>query len=255
MPQLLNGKNALITGAAGGIGLAIAKKFLYHGANVMLTDINARNGEAALSELQAQYPQKVSYKQLDISDESDVKACFDAFQSEYGPLDILVNNAAIAVAYEVKNFPLDAWRKVFRVNMEGTFLCSQQALRAMIQNNTKGVILNVAAASAFDTIPMQAAYSASKSAILTFARVLALEASAYGIRVNSIAPGATESDMSAKTFMAVAGLEESVIQKNPLGRLGTPDDQANAALFLCSDMASYITGEYLVVSGGGFFNA
>ena len=102
---------------------------------------------------------------------------------------------------------------------------------------------------------MRAAYSTPKSAILAFARVLALEASSYGIRVNSIAPGATESDMSAKTFMAVKGLEESVIQKNPLGQLGAPDDQANAALLLCSYMASYITGEFLVVSRGGFFNA
>jgi NAD(P)-dependent dehydrogenase (short-subunit alcohol dehydrogenase family) len=124
----------------------------------------------------------------------------------------------------------------------------------MIRNHVKGSILNIASASSRKADAKHAAYSASKAAIVEFARVLALEVGKYGIRVNSILPGATETEMLTNVFKEVEGLREDIIGKTLLRKLGKPEDNANAAVFLCSEMASHITGEYLIVSGGEFLN-
>ena len=139
--------------------------------------------------------------------------------------------------------------------MEGTFLCSQAAARQMIEQGDGGCIINIASASARKADRKHAAYSASKGAIITFMRILALELGEYGIRANAILPGATETEMLQGVFEQVPGIREELIAKTVLGKLGTPRDQANAAVFLASDMGSHITGEYLIVSGGEFMNA
>lgn len=253
--DLLKSKNAVVTGAARGIGYAIAEEFYNQGANVLLTDIDADQGKRAVSAIDRSRANRVLFRRLDVTSPDDAASAIAYAVEKFGRVDTLVNNAAILIAHEVKNFPLADWQKVFRINMEGTFICSQAAVRYMIDNNIKGSILNVAAASSRKADAKHAAYSSSKAAIVEFARVLALEAGPYGIRVNSILPGATETEMLTDVFNKVKGLKEDIIGKTVLGKLGQPKDQANAAVFLCSDMASHITGEYLVVSGGEFFNA
>jgi 3-oxoacyl-[acyl-carrier protein] reductase len=252
--NLMEGKNAVITGAARGIGRAIAEAFYYQGANVLLTDIDEETGRKAVSEINCGRANKILFRKMNITDPKEVAESIEFAAEQFGQVDTLVNNAAILIAHEVVDFPLDEWQKVFRVNMEGTFICSQAAVRYMIRNHVKGSILNIASASSRKADAKHAAYSASKAAIVEFARVLALEVGKYEIRVNSILPGATETDMLAGVFKEVEGLREDIIGKTLLRKLGKPEDHANAAVFLCSDMASHITGEYLVVSGGEFLN-
>lgn len=252
--ELLKGKNAIVTGAAQGIGRAIAAEFYNQGANVLLTDINEELGIAAIQSISSKRKNKIIFRKMDVTSSEDVTGAFEYASSQFGQVDILVNNAAILLAHEVKDFPLDDWKKVFNVNMTGTFICSQVAVKQMIEKHIKGCILNIAAASSRKADAEHSAYSASKAAIIEFARVLALEVGKYGIRVNSILPGATETEMLKGVFEKVKGLKEEIISKTVLGKLGQSKDHANAAVFLCSDMASHITGEYLIVSGGEFFN-
>jgi NAD(P)-dependent dehydrogenase (short-subunit alcohol dehydrogenase family) len=138
--------------------------------------------------------------------------------------------------------------------MEGAFLCAQAAARQMIKQGRGGSIINVASDSARKADRKHAAYSASKAAMICFTRILALELGDYGIRANALVPGATETEMLLGVFEQVPGIREELIAKTTLGKLGAPRDQANAALFLASDLASHITGEHLIVSGGEFMD-
>ena len=175
--------------------------------------------------------------------------------AEFGRIDILVNNVAILLADYIVDCPLENWQAVFKVNMEGTFLCSQAAARLMIEQGDGGCIVNIASASARKADPKHAAYSASKAAIVCFTRILALELGEHSIRANAILPGATETKMLQDVFDEVPGIREVLIGRTVLGKLGDPRDQANAAVFLASDLASHITGEHLIVSGGEIMNA
>ena len=139
--------------------------------------------------------------------------------------------------------------------MEGAFLCSQAAARQMIKQGKGGCIISIASASARKADPKHAAYSSSKAALVCFTRILALELGQHGIRANAILPGATMTEMLQNVFDTVPGIREDLIARTTLGKLGDPKDQANAAVFLASDMASHITGEHLIVSGGEFMNA
>ncbi len=251
----MRGRSAFVTGAARGIGRAIAEEFYAQGANVFLTDREGELGETAARQIDRGMKNRALFRRLDVADERDVEDAFVDAEKQFGRIDILVNNAAILIAHEVKDFPLADWQRVFNVNMAGTFLCSRAAVNSMIRIGVKGCILNVASASSRKADAKHAAYSSSKAAIVCFARVLALEVGRYGIRVNSLLPGATETEMLNDVFRRVEGLRDDIIGKTVLNKLGQPKDQANAAVFLCSDMASHITGEYLVVSGGEFFNA
>ncbi len=253
--KLLESKVCLVTGAARGIGRAIAEAYVEHGAVVAVTDIDGAGASAVSEAINIAYPARSISLALDVSDAASVQRALDATLAEFGRLDVLVNNAAILRAHTIVDFPLADWQQVFRVNMEGTFLCSQAAARQMIRQGDGGCIINVAAASARKADRKHAAYSSAKAAVIAFTRILALELGEYKIRANAILPGATETDMLAGVFQEVPGIREELIAKTALGSLGTPRDQANAALFFASDMASHITGEYLVVSGGEFMNA
>lgn len=252
--DLLQGKVAIVTGAAQGIGRAIAEAYVKHGAKVLLGDINEDKLIQTTSELKGQFDHHTQYAVLDVSDEESVDAAVQGAVNEFGKLDIMVNNAAILKAYLIVDFPLKDWQDIFRVNMEGTFLCSRAAARQMIKQGTPGSIINIASASARKADSKHAAYSSSKAAIVAFTRILALELGEYGIRANAILPGATMTEMLQDVFDRVPGIREDLIGKTVLGKLGQPEDQANAAVFLGSDMASHITGEHLVVSGGEFMN-
>lgn len=253
--KLLKNKVALVTGAANGIGRVIAETFAEHGAYVAVADIIEEGAKEITDRINSKSSPKAMAVTLDVSNPQEVERAFEQTIREFGKIDILVNNAAILKAHLIIDFPLKDWQDVFRVNMQGTFLCSQAAIRLMIKQGKGGCIINIAAASARKADRKHAAYSSSKAAIICFTRILALELGEYGIRANAILPGATLTEMLQDVFNKVPGIREELIAKTALGKLGDPQDQANAALFLASDLASHITGEYLIVSGGEFMNA
>ena len=252
---LLSGKVAIITGAAQGIGRGIAEVFAAHGAHVVIADLNLPGAEQVVQAIGACGGPEALALKTDITNPADVQRMVEETVEEFGRIDILVNNAAVIRNHLVVDFPLEDWQLVFRVNIEGTFLCSQAVARQMIQQGKGGAIISISSCSASKADRKHAAYSATKSAVITFSRVLALECGSYGIRANCILPGATDSEMLRGVFENVPGIREELLSRTALGRFATPRDQANAAVFLASDMASHITGEYLIVSGGEFMNA
>jgi NAD(P)-dependent dehydrogenase (short-subunit alcohol dehydrogenase family) len=244
--RLLEGKAALITGAARGIGRSIAETFAEHGALVACGDVEfeeAGRVAAGINGLAVN---------LDVTDPLSVQQAVDAVAGKFSRIDILVNNAGILRPHRIVDFPFEDWERIFRVNVHGTFLCSQAVARQMIRQGGGGSIINMSSASGKKADREESAYCASKSAVIGFTRVLALELGPYGIRANAILPGATDTEMLRRLIDAVPGVREELLAKTPLGKIATPRDQANAAVFLASELASHITGEQLVVSGGEF---
>ncbi len=250
--ELLKGKVTIVTGAAQGIGRGIAETFTDHGAHVVWADINGEGAAAAARAVDG--PCGLPF-QVDITDPDQVQALVERTVETFGRVDVLVNNAALMRNHLIVDFPLADWQDVFRVNVEGTFLCSQAVARQMIRQGTGGSLIHISSCAANKADWKHAAYSASKSAVITFSRVLALECGRYNIRSNCILPGATDSEMLRGVFANVPGIREELLGRTTLGKFATPRDQANAAVFLASELATHITGEYLIVSGGEFMNA
>ena len=256
--ELLKGSVAIVTGAGRGIGRAICRAFVANGAYVAAVDIDdaslqeTAKGDTSNSENEHS---GITPIVADTADPLQVSSAVESATRRIGPISIVVNNAGIMRTSSVLDLSLEEWREVFRVNLDGTLLVSQAAARRMVDNGMAGCIINVCSAAARKADPGHAAYSASKAAMLQLTRTLALELGPYGIRSNAILPGATETPMLKKVFDEVPGIREDLISRTVLGKLGEPEDQANAALFLASPLASHITGEYVVVSGGEFMNA
>ncbi|MCS7260952.1 MAG: SDR family oxidoreductase [Anaerolineae bacterium] len=252
--QLLCDKVALITGAARGIGRAIAEIFAAHGAHIVVTDILEEEAYAVAAAITAAGHPRAIARRLDVSDPQAVQAAIEVAAEEFGRLDILVNNAGVLRPHLILEMPLEDWELTFQVNVRGMFLCSQAAARQMIRQGRGGCIISIASACAKKADRALGAYAASKAAMLALTRVLALELGEYGIRVNAILPGATDTQMLRDVTDAIPGMLDALRAKSVLGRIATPQDQANAALFLASDLAAHITGEGLVVSGGEFMD-
>jgi len=252
--RLLEDKVALITGAGRGIGKVIAEIFVKHGAKVVVGDINeewVNNLAAALN--QKKNGSAVSVN-LDISDPKSVDLAVQAAMDTFNKLDILVNNAGIYRSNPFLDFTLKDFDLVYRVNVRGTFLCSQAAAKQMIKQKKGGSIICIASASGKKPDPGGTAYNSSKSAVIGLTRIMALELGEFNIRVNCILPGATDTEMLRGVYEAEPGLKKILEERTPLGKMAQPEDQANAAVFLASDLASHITGEQLVVSGGEFMD-
>lgn len=252
--KLLHNKVAVITGSSKGIGKAIALTFAKHGAHVVVTGTNKENIKNVTAQINSTDAPRAIGKVLDVTNSEQVKNTIDETITEFDKIDILVNNAGIYKSHLIINFPLKDWQEIFRVNMEGTFLCSQAAAKAMINQKNSGCIINISSCGAKKADLEDSAYSASKAAVICFTRTLALELGHYNIRANCILPGPTLTDMLQDLFIKVPGKKRDIISKTALGYLPNLEDQANAALFLASDMAKCITGEYLIVSGGYFMN-
>jgi len=250
--QLLNGKVALITGAGRGIGKAMAKTFVNHGAKVMISDIKQDWMKETADEINALLPDTAAAVLLDVSNPENVAKAIRATVDKFGKLDVLVNNAGIHRSHPFLDFPLADFEQVYSVNVIGNFLCSQAAAKQMINQGHGGCIISTASASGKKPDPGGTAYNSSKSAVIGLTRMMALELGKYGIRVNCILPGATDTEMLQGVFEAEPGLRKILEERTPLGKMALPEDQANAAVFLASDLASHITGEQLVVSGGEF---
>ena len=251
MAKLLTDKVALVTGAARGIGRAIAEVYAEHGARVAVADLLPGEARTVAEGINTGGGHAIAL-QLDVADPVSVQRAIDSTVAEFGRLDILVNNAGIHRGHLIVDFPVEDWEAVFAVNMRGTFLCSQAAARQMMEQGDGGCIINMSSASGKKPDPQGAAYCASKSAVIGFTRVLALELGEYGIRANAVLPGATDTKMLRDVTDRVPGLMDELVARTTLDKIATPRDQANAFLFLASDLASHITGEQLVVAGGEF---
>jgi NAD(P)-dependent dehydrogenase (short-subunit alcohol dehydrogenase family) len=199
--KLADGKVVLVTGGARGIGKGIVEVFSEHGAHVVVLDIKDEDARQICQAAEAVCGKKCLHMHLDVSDPDNVHQVMESVVEEFGRIDVLVNNAATMHNHDILDFPLEDWRDVFRINMEGVFLCSQAAARKMVELKTGGVIINISSCAANKADRRHSAYSASKAAVITFTRILALELGAYGIRANAILPGATgPTDMLQSVF-------------------------------------------------------
>ena len=247
----LEGKVALITGGAAGIGRATAKRFLEEGARVSICDLDERAGETTTREL----GRGCRFSHLDVTDRGAVGAWVEEAAAEWGRLDVLVNNAGILrdrLLVKKKEGRLvgrmseDEFDSVIAVNLKGVFNCTQAAVPIMMGQQS-GVILNATSIVALDGNLGQTNYVASKAGVVGLTKVWARELGPSGIRVNAVAPGFTSTEM---VKAMPAEILERMKKRIPLGRMGTPDDIAAAYLFLASDEASYISGVTLRVDGG-----
>jgi len=254
--KLAENKVVIVTGGATGIGKGIVQVFAENGAHVVIGDLQINKAESLLKNLEASGAKKGLAVELDVSNPESVEAVVLNAVEKFGQVNVLVNNAGVMVNDYIVDFKLEDWRKIFRVNVEGVFLMTQAVAKQMIEQGDGGAIVNISSCAANKADRKHSAYSSSKAAVITFTRVTALELGEFGIRANAILPGATgPTSMLQAVFDKVPGIEKELISKTTLGKLATPRDQGNAALFLASDLASHITGEYLVVSGGEFMNA
>lgn len=248
--MLLKNQVAIVTGAAQGIGEAIAETLAEHGADVVVADLQFDKAQAVAARITAETGRRAIAVRVDVVDKASVQAMVDRTVEKFGRIDILVNNAGILKPHKIVDFPEEDWDAIFDVNVKGTFLCSQAVAKRMIEQGKGGSIINISSASAKKADREESAYCASKSAVVGFTRCLALELGPYGIRANAICPGATDTQMLREVCAAIPGLFEELKAKTVLGKIATPKDQANVVVFLASHLAGHITGEAIIVSGG-----
>lgn len=237
------GRQAVITGAAGRIGAAIAERFVQEGCFITIMDVNAQALDV-LSERLGQYKDAVKVVQMDVANETEVKRAF----ARMDRLDILVNNAGTTRLGSIEELSLEQWDELLKLNLTSVFLCSKYALALLKQSKTPAIV-NMSSVNAIRMNPGLPAYAAAKSGIITLTQQLAIEGAARKIRANCISPGGTMS-ASEQTERAAEPANAIELDCYPLGRLGYPEDVANAALFLASDLSAFVNGVNLVVDGG-----
>lgn len=240
----LDGKVAIITGGANGIGKMTAKKFLQAGAKVVISDFNAEAGKAAERELEKEG--HIAFIQANVTDTAQIKQMVEQTLDTYGKVDILINNAGITIDGFLIKMDEDAWEKVLSVNLTGVFKCTKEVVPFMMEQGS-GVILNASSVVGIYGNIGQTNYAATKAGVIGLTKSWAKELGPKGIRVNAVAPGFIVTDMTAKVPQKVLDMMES---KTPLRKLGMPDDIATAYLFLASNEASFINGTILNVDGG-----
>lgn len=238
-------KVALVTGAARGIGLATVKRFLADSWRVALLDIDAVTLAQAMAELDA--PRATLALTCDVADPEGVTAAFDEIAEHFGRLDALVNNAGTAVFKPILETTLEEWQRVLAVNLTGPFLCSQAAA-PMMADSGGGAIVNITSISGLRASTLRVAYGTSKAALAHLTKQQAAELASLGIRVNAVAPGPVDTAMAKAVHSPEIRADyHDVI---PLNRYGLEEELAEAIFFLCSERASYITGQVLAVDGG-----
>ena len=245
---------ALVTGAAGGIGRAIALSLADNGAIVAVNDLNAK-GEETCDEIRSRGGEAAFFP-ADVGDAEAVNSMVAAVERKYGRVDILINNAGVNVGVGKARRPIheftDAeWHRIIRIDLDGVFYCSRVVSAGMVTRR-RGAIVNIGSVLGLVPIRLQCAFSAAKAGMLNFTRSHALEVGGYGVRVNGIAPGSILTEGTKTLFYneEAKRLSDSLISHIPLGKPGETRDIANAALYLASDDASYVTGHVLVVDGG-----
>ena len=243
----LEDKIALVTGAGAGIGRAIAETFAREGAQVVVAD---RDGEAAREVADAIVKSNGSAQSetVDVTDSEQVKALMGRLAEKFGRLDVLVNNAGVGERSDFRHLDDAAWDKVWKTNVDGTVRCAREAFD-LLKASGNASIINLSSVMATKHTRQMSVYSATKGAVSALSRSLAVEYAPYGIRVNTLCPGYVETSLIGR-YMQKPMIAKALLTQTPLRRFGTPQDIANAALFLASDEAAYITGAGLHVDGG-----
>ena len=249
MSLSIKDKVALITGGARGIGLGIAKAFLAAEAKVAICDNNQAQLKNTTQGLKANYSGRVQGIIVDVSVENEVRNMVTKVVRKFGTIDILVNNAGISGMNYFWEMPVEEWDNVLDVNLKGKFLCTKEVVKVMIQQGTRGKIINIASVNSVMPTTGIAAYCASKGGLLMFTRAAALELGPHGITVNAIGPGATMTPLT-EGFYNLPGLKEAFLDHTPLGRFGYPEDIAKVALCIASEYADWVTGQIIYVDGG-----
>lgn len=251
----LDGKVALVTGAGSGIGEAIARLFASQGAVVLVADVRS-DAAASVSAAIRETGSVAHAMQLDVADEAQVTARFQEVRTTHGRFDILVNNAGVSHVGNLLETTVEEWDRVMRVNALGVFLCAREAVRQMLAQEPKGgVIINMASAAGLIGIERRFPYGTSKGAVISMTRSIAIDYVTQGIRCNAICPGTVQTPF-VEGYLArnFAGHEDEVRQqlhaRQPLGRMGQPEEIAAAALYLAADESSFVTGSSLVIDGG-----
>lgn len=241
----LTGKVALVTGAAQGIGKAVALLLARNGADIVISDINLEKAEETAKEVQA-LGQKALATKVDVATLGDVEKMVEAILAQFGKVDILVNNAGIARDKLILRMTEEDWDAVLNINLKGTFNCTKAVVRHMSKQRS-GKIVNIASVVGEMGNAGQGNYAASKAGVIGFTKTIAREFAQRGINVNAIAPGYIETPM---TDALPDKAKEELKRLIPMDRLGKPEDVAEAVLFLVSEASSYITGHVLNVNGG-----
>jgi NAD(P)-dependent dehydrogenase (short-subunit alcohol dehydrogenase family) len=248
MAGLVGGKVALVTGAASGIGRATALLLAREGARVLVCDLDDAGGRETVAAI-AEAGGEARFAHVDVTCEPEVAAAVQAAVASFGRLDCAVNNAgATGAGGPLQDLDLEAWSRTLAVNLTGVFLCMKHEIPVMARQGG-GAIVNVASGAGLVAVPGLAAYCASKHGVLGLTKTAAVENARTGVRVNALCPGATDTPMLRASMAQSPGMERLVLASLPGGRLGLPQEVAEAAVWLCSDRASFVSGESMLVDG------
>jgi NAD(P)-dependent dehydrogenase (short-subunit alcohol dehydrogenase family) len=247
--RLDDGTAALVTGGGSGIGAATAACLAREGARVLVADVDEAGGERAVGAIRAAGGE-AWFARADVTRERDVESLVAAALERFGRLDCAVNSAGVTGALgPVHEMALAEWERTLAINLTGVFLCTKHEVTAMLRQGS-GAVVNVASGSGVVATPLLAAYAASKHGVLGLTKTAAVENARTGVRVNAICPGTTDTPMLRAAMARDSGLEKLILRGMPGGRFGRPEEIAEAAVWLCSDRASFVTGESLLVDGG-----
>jgi D-sorbitol dehydrogenase (acceptor) len=257
----LSGRHALLTGAGGGIGLAVADAYLAEGARCTIADLSPTAPDRVV-ELAWQYPDMTQYVGANVTQASSVEQLIALSIQNFGSIDVLFNNAAVFEMAPVLEADEESYRRIFDVNVKGMFFVMQAVLQQMVAHGARGSVINMSSQAGRRGESLVSHYCASKAAVISYTQSAGLAMAQYGIRVNGIAPGVVDTPMWEHVDAAFAKYEGLAIGEKkiavgkavPLGRMGTPRDMAGAAVFLACDESAYITAQTLNVDGGNWMS-
>jgi NAD(P)-dependent dehydrogenase (short-subunit alcohol dehydrogenase family) len=246
----MTGQAALVTGGGGGIGRSVALAFAHRGASVLVTDVDEDRGRAVADEIVATTGRPSEFVGADVTDASEVASLVQRCVERFGRLDDAHNNAGIQTASaSTVDMALEDWNRTIAVDLTGVFLCMQAELRCMLEQGG-GAIVNTSSAGGLKGFPGASAYVAAKHGVIGLTKCAALEYATHGVRVNAVCPGVVDTELVAGLTRDDEQLKQELLDVEPVRRLGTPGEIADAVVWLCSERASFVTGHALVVDGG-----